>query len=91
MELSNNKTKIMAVLALILISVYVFFFRKDEPTISTLDGDVSGQESLLLLSKLQNLKFGDKIMYNENYASLHDFHLPLVSLPVGKDNPFSPL
>lgn len=57
-----------------------------EPTVV----DVESQEFLARLELMQTINFNEQQVFADNhFRSLRDYGRPIVSVPVGRDNPFS--
>lgn len=49
----------------------------------------SGSDAESILNEIESINFDTSIMQDQNFKSLKSIEKPLVSLPIGRKNPFS--
>lgn len=92
---NNKRTIILAgVLVALLIVAYKVLFMSSESNIlideSNLNTELAaGQRVSAVLDELKNINFDTNIANDPIFESFKSIEIPLISLPVGKSNPFS--
>ena len=89
---SNKRTAILVIILLgLLVIAYktIFMSSSVEPVDMTADEIQSGDEAIGILDQMKNINFDTSITENESFKSLRSIEIPLISLPVGRRNPFS--
>lgn len=92
MKNSNNKrTVILAIIliALLILAYKVMFMPPEEGLATEGDNVLASQRVESILQKIERIKFDLDIMQDEKFKSLKSIETPLVTLPVGKANPFA--
>jgi len=93
MKNSNNKRTIILIVILIalLIVAYKTMFMSSSPADedAMVVDEVALSKGENLLKEIESINFDTSIIQNQNFKSLKSIEVPLVSLPVGRKNPFS--
>jgi len=94
MKKGNNK-RTMFLLGILIICVIAWFYTKQSPVpdngpIDSLGGAGAADSAMVLLQKAQAIKFDFSVLDSAAFGALVNRALPLLNLPVGKDNPFAP-
>ena len=92
--MKNFKNKRTAILAIILLGLLVLAYKVVfVPT----GGDLLVDENIVasqriegVLKEMESINFDTSIMEDQNFKSLKSIEIPLISLPIGRENPFSP-
>lgn len=91
---SKNKILLVALLLVAVVGYYIFATGGDEPlTVSESGSEVTiGQEIIIELNRLKALRnIKDDIFVDPVFVSLQDFTQEVISEPLGRNNPFSPI
>ncbi len=88
---NNNRTTF---LAMILVGLLILAYK-----IMVMDAnkvDIAGEENMaasaraeVLLKQVKRINFDTSVMQDPKFQSLQSIETPLMSLPIGKENPFS--
>lgn len=84
----NNSGILLVILIAMLILAYKFMFAPVDDGMYVVD-DVTLQRVEITLQQVQSISFDTAVINNQKLMSLQSIETPLVSLPVGKSNPFS--
>jgi hypothetical protein len=89
----NSKNKRTAILAVILVGLLILaykimFVTSSEDLLSNEDIVASGKVETIL-KEIESINFDTSITENQNFKSLKSIEIPLISLPIGRKNPFS--
>jgi hypothetical protein len=87
----NKRAVIMAIIlvGLLILAYKVMFVSSDEDA-SVVDENISASARVeSILQQVESINFDTSIMQDGKFQSLKSIETPLVSLPVGKKNPFS--
>jgi hypothetical protein len=87
----NKRTIIMGIIlvGLLILAYKVLFVSSDEDT-SVVDENISASARVeSTLQQVESINFDTSIMQDDKFKSLKSIETPLVSLPIGKKNPFS--
>jgi hypothetical protein len=91
--MKNLKNKRTAILALILIGLlalaYKLMFASTEEDLLADENIIASARVEAILKEIQNINFDISIIENENFKSLRNIEIPLISLPIGRKNPFA--
>jgi hypothetical protein len=95
--MKNSKNKrtliLLAVLVVLLAVAYKVVLFPSPPddfeSFAGAPGDMSGNSSEALLREVESINFNTAIIQDERFKSLKSIEVPLISLPVGRKNPFS--
>lgn len=91
--MKNSKNKRAAILAIILLALLIFAYKTIfvEPA-----GDLSVDQNLAasqrveaILQEVEGINFDMSILQDQKFQSLKSIEIPLLSLPIGRKNPFS--
>jgi len=92
MKDSKNKNTIILVIiiSVALILAYKFLFMSSTNTVS-LDSNIASttEEVANIMQEVESINFDTSVIKNDKFNSLKSLETPLISLPVGKKNPFS--
>ena len=72
---------------LIILAYKVIFVAEDDS--ATVDNSAATARAELLLQKVNSIKFDTQILQDEKFKSLKSLDIPLISLPIGRYDPFS--
>ena len=87
---NNKRTTILAIILLALLIVgYRVVFVAPADDLSVEENIAASQRVEGMLAKVRSISFDMSILENQKFQSLKSLEIPLVSLPVGKKNPFS--
>jgi hypothetical protein len=86
----NKRTVILVVIlvGLLILAYKVMFVTSSEVLLSDENIAASGKVEGIL-KEIESINFDTSITENQNFKSLKSIEIPLVSLPVGRKNPFS--
>ncbi len=90
--MKNSKNKRSVILAIILFGLLVLAYKVIfAPSDSSLSDEnvVASTRVEGILKEIESINFDTSIIENQNFKSLKSFETPLISLPVGRKNPFS--
>lgn len=95
MELLKKNKLILGVLAVALAGTawYVMSDRSTAPILATQQVRQTGSEQELVdtLLQLRSIELSGSVLGDPAFATLRDFGTPLISEPIGRNNPFAPL
>ena len=86
----NKGTITLIAVAVVLLWVYVTFFRKI-PESFTQPTNLISQESIEILNRLNSVTLDDYVFSSPEFHELKDFELILTPQPIGRINPFAPV
>ncbi|MFA6269796.1 MAG: hypothetical protein WC657_01135 [Candidatus Paceibacterota bacterium] len=92
--MKNSKNKRTIVLAVILLGLLVvayktMFVSSNNDLLVSDENVLAGERVETILKEIEGINFDLSVMENESFKSLKSIETPLVSLPVGRPNPFS--
>jgi hypothetical protein len=87
----NKRTTILAIilLGLLVLAYKVVFVSPSEDLLNTEDVAASARVQAVL-DEIEAINFDTSVIQDQNFKSLKSIEIPLISLPVGRKNPFSP-
>lgn len=89
-NLKNKRTSILAIILLgLLILAYKMMFAPTDDGLTGEENIIASQRVEQILKEVESINFDTSIMDNESFQSLKSLEIPLISLPVGRRNPFS--
>lgn len=92
---NNKRTIILAgVLLALLVVAYKVIFMPASTDLTTdagtsADLDAAGERVAVVLREMENINFDTNMADDPIFESFRSIEIPLISLPVGKSNPFS--
>jgi hypothetical protein len=89
----NNRTIILVVilLGLLILAYKVMFGSTSSSEEAIIDENVIASQNVeSILQELQSINFDMSVTQNTSFNSLRSIETPIISLPVGRSNPFSP-
>lgn len=91
MKNSKNKRTIILVIILLglLILAYKVIFAPGNSDLLTDENVIASTRIETILKQVQNINFDTSVMEDASFKSLKSIEIPLVSLPVGRKNPFA--
>jgi hypothetical protein len=90
-NLKNKRTTIMLIILLgLLVLAYKVMFAPASEDLSNGENVIVIQRIETMLNEVKSINFDTSIIENQNFKSLKSIEIPLLSLPVGRKNPFSP-
>lgn len=84
----NNTGMLLVLLIVILILAYKFMFAPVDDGMYLVD-DVALGRVEITLQQVQNINFDTTVVNDQKFISLQSIETPLVSMPIGRNNPFS--
>jgi hypothetical protein len=94
--MKNSKNKRAMVMGIILLGLLVIAYKvifMSGSTVDTIDTsvptDASAGGSGDILNEIQSINFDTSILDDQSFKSFKSIEIPLISLPVGRSNPFS--
>jgi|GEM_PF-1379556 len=95
--MKNSKNKRTMILGAILVGLLVIAYKVlfmsssgDLLTDPTDSNSMVGDRIAVVLAEVESINFDTSIIKDTKFKSLKTIETPLISLPVGKTNPFSP-
>ena len=89
-NLKNKRTAILAIILLgLLFLAYKTMFAPADDGLLVDENIIASQRVEKILKEIENINFDTSIMENQNFKSLKSLEIPLISLPIGRRNPFS--
>ncbi len=87
---SNKRT--MFLLGALVLCVAVWFFTRPSDTVDSVLVETApvADSAIVILQKAQSIQFDFSVLNSQAFMSLVNRNLPLLNLPVGRDNPFAP-
>jgi len=86
----NNRTAILSLILLgLLIVAYKTLFISSDWSLPVDENIVASQRVESILQEVENINFDTSIMGDQKFKSLKSIETPLISLPIGRENPFS--
>jgi hypothetical protein len=91
MKKSKNKhTAILAVILLgLLVVAYKVVFAPPSDDLSVDENTAASERVESILKEVESINFDTSIIEDQKFKSLKTIEIPLVSLPIGRKNPFS--
>jgi hypothetical protein len=92
MKNSKNKRAIILgiiLLGLLILAYKVMFVTPGEDVLSADENIAASARVEIILKQVESIKFDTSITQDPKFKSLKSIETPLISLPVGKINPFS--
>lgn len=91
--MKNSKNKRTAILAIILLALlilaYKIMFVSPAADLSTGQNIAASQRVEAILQEVESINFDMSILQDQKFKSLKSIEIPLLSLPIGRKNPFS--
>jgi hypothetical protein len=86
----NNRTAVLIIilLSLLLLAYKVVFMSSEVETLG-LSEDPAMARVETILNQVQSISFDTSILKDQKFNSMKSIETPLISLPVGRKNPFS--
>lgn len=89
-KFKNKRTTILAIILLgLLILAYKTMFVSTSEDLLDDENIVASQRVESILEEIKSIDFDTSIMEEQNFKSLKSIEIPLISLPIGRKNPFS--
>ncbi|NLE07336.1 MAG: hypothetical protein GX627_01875 [Parcubacteria group bacterium] len=90
--MNNNRTTFLGlILVVLLIVAYKVMFMDANKVDTTNEENIAASaRAEALLKQVENIDFDTSVVQDPKFQSLKSIEVPLMSLPVGKENPFSP-
>jgi len=90
---SNKRTQLL--LGVLVVCVIAWFYTKNSGTEEIAqegveDNSALADQATVLLQRAESIKFDFSVLESKAFSSLINRNLPLLNLPVGRDNPFAP-
>lgn len=86
----NKRTIILAIILLgLLILAYKIMFAPAGGDLLVDENIAASQRVEVILKEIESINFDTSIMENPSFKSLKSFEIPLLSLPIGRENPFA--
>lgn len=86
----NKRTAILvAILLGLLVLAYKIMFAPSDADLIVDENIVASQRVEKTLKDIESIRFDTSIIDHPNFKSLKSIEIPLLSLPVGRKNPFS--
>ncbi|MFH0804365.1 MAG: hypothetical protein V1896_02075 [Candidatus Zambryskibacteria bacterium] len=86
----NKRTAILAIILLgLLILAYKMMFAPTDEELLVDENIIASERVEKILRDIENINFDTSIIENQNFKSLKSIEIPMISLPVGRENPFS--
>jgi hypothetical protein len=91
MKNSKNKRTIIlvAILLGLLVVAYKVMFVSSDSSLTTDENTVASGRVEAILQEVSRINFDISIKTDPKFQSLKSIEIPLISLPVGRENPFS--
>lgn len=92
MKNSKNKRTVIMLLVLIglvAIAYKVIFVTPVDESLLTEDNVIAGERVVQILKSVEGINFDTSVFAESKFTSLKSIEIPLLSLPVGKKNPFA--
>jgi hypothetical protein len=92
--MKNSKNKRSIILGIILLGLLVLaykmmFMAPTDDTLSAGENIAASVRVGSILQQVENIKFDTSITEDRKFKSLKSIEIPLISLPIGKKDPFS--
>jgi hypothetical protein len=95
--MKKSKNKRAVILAIILLGLLIIAYKTTftSAPIESIGVNMAGAEASLddsavgILNEIESINFDMSITEDQNFKSLRSIEIPLMSLPVGRKNPFS--
>jgi flagellar basal body-associated protein FliL len=91
--MKNSKNKRTIILFIILLGLLVLAYRvifvSNSEDLSVDENAIASQRVETILNEIKDINFDTSVMKDQNFKSLKSIEIPLLSLPVGRVNPFS--
>lgn len=92
--MKNSKNKRAIILGVILLGLLVFaykvmFLAPEEEILSSDENIAASARVEGILKQVESIKFDTSITQDPKFKSLRSIETPLISLPIGRKNPFS--
>jgi hypothetical protein len=89
-NLKNKRTSILVVILLgLLIVAYKIMFVSSDENLPLEENITAGDRVESVLREVESINFDTSVMEDPKFQSLESIEVPLISLPIGKKNPFS--
>ena len=89
-SIKNNRTAFLAIILVgLLIFAYKTIFITIESNLITEENVTASVRVENILQQVEKINFDTSVMTESKFKSLRDLSTPLISLPVGRRNPFS--
>ena len=90
-NLKNRRTIILAVILLgLLVIGYKVVFVQENSDLLVAENTINIDEKIgNILKEVESINFSVGVMKESKFMSLKSIEIPLVSLPIGRNNPFS--
>jgi hypothetical protein len=90
-SLKNKRTAILAIVMLgLLVYAYKTMFAPADD-VSSADNTIATQRVEMIMNQINGINFDTSVMQEPSFKSLKSIETPLISLPVGRSNPFAPV
>ena len=91
MKTSNNKRTTVVIFVLIGFAIigYKIMFVAPPDDFSISENIIASERVERILKEVEQINFDISVMVDPKFTSLKSIEIPLVSLPIGKKNPFS--
>jgi len=91
MKSSKNKRTgfLVAILLALLILAFKVLMPSEELSFDAGENTLASQRVQKMLNEVENINFDTSVLKDQKFQSLHSIETPLISLPVGRANPFS--
>jgi hypothetical protein len=89
---ANNRNTLILIglLVLVLAIAYPLLKGPSDTAVDPNQADPVGSEALSLLSQIQSIHMDFSVLQSREFLLLKDITQPLLSLPVGRTDPFAP-
>jgi conjugal transfer/entry exclusion protein len=89
MKNSKNKRILAVILLGLLVLAYKVMFAPASDVAVIDESASTAQKVETILKQVESINFDTKIIENQNFKSLKSIEIPMISLPIGRKNPFS--
>lgn len=90
-NLKNKRTVILAIILVGLLALaYKTMFVPSSGDLSIDENIIASQRVDLVLREIDGISFDTSVMQEANFKSLKSIEIPMLSLPIGRNNPFAP-
>jgi len=86
----NKNTGILVIILIgLLILAYKVMFVSPDVDLTTEENEIATIRIERLLNQLENANFDTSVLQDGKFQSLKSIEIPMISLPIGRENPFS--